>query len=141
MWCLTGHTSVTLIMLNDVVVIFLFEIASVNTLHLPLDPVGEHTRNQFRLSDLLNYNTTLILSSLSKNLRPRKCSFSAGKLFFVGVEALRLSQHFFSHVGIFSWVEPVLSKKDETYCSRIQHRAPVRFDPATLQSRVWHSTN
>ena len=49
-------------MLNDVVVIFLFEIASVvlNTLHLLLDLGGEYTRNQFRLGDLLNYNTTLI---------------------------------------------------------------------------------
>ena len=67
MWCLPGYTSATLIMLNDLVVIFFFKIASVvlNTLHLPLDPVGEHTRNQFRLGDLLNYNTTLILSSLS----------------------------------------------------------------------------
>ena len=48
-------------------VIFLFEIASVvlNKIPLPLDPVGEHTRNQFRLCDLFNYNTTLILSSFS----------------------------------------------------------------------------
>ena len=61
MWFLPGHTSVTLIMLNDVVVIFLFKITSVvlNTLHLPLDQVDEHTRNQFRLSDLLIYNSIL----------------------------------------------------------------------------------
>ena len=102
MWCLPGHTLVTLIMLNDFVVIFLFEIASVvlNTLHLPLDPVGEHTRNQFRLSDQLNYNTKLILSSFSKNLRPRNCSFSARKLCFVWVEAQ--STTFQSCCDIFS---------------------------------------
>ena len=36
----------------------------------------------------------------------------------VGVDALRHSQQFFSHVMTFSWVEPVLSNKDEVPCSR-----------------------
>ena len=43
---------------------------------------------------------------------------------FVGVEALRPSQQFFSHIGTFSWVEPVLSNEDEVSCSRTQHCAP-----------------
>ena len=30
--------------------------------------------------------------------------------YHVSVEALRASQHFFSHIGRTSWVEPVLSK-------------------------------
>ena len=44
--------------------------------------------------------------------------------FFFLVEALHISQHFFSHVGTFSWVEPVLSNEDEVSCSMTQHRAP-----------------
>ena len=44
-------------------------------------------------------------------------------LFFL-VEALHPSQQIFSHVGTFSWVEPVLSTEDEVSCSRTQHRAP-----------------
>ena len=32
---------------------------------------------------------------------------------FVWLEALRPSQQFFSRVGTFSWVEPVLSDEDE----------------------------
>ena len=43
---------------------------------------------------------------------------------FVSVEALSPSQQFFSHVGTFSWVEPVLSNEDEVSCSRTQHGAP-----------------
>ena len=43
---------------------------------------------------------------------------------FVWVEALIPSLQFFSHVGMFSWVEPVLSNEDEVSCSRTQHRAP-----------------
>ena len=35
----------------------------------------------------------------------------------------RGSQQFFSHVGTFSWVEPVLSNEDESVCSRTQQRA------------------
>ena len=41
---------------------------------------------------------------------------------FVWVEALRPSQQSFSHVGTFSWIEPVLS--NEVSCSKTQHRAP-----------------
>ena len=33
--------------------------------------------------------------------------------FLVWVEALCPNQQFFSHVGKFSWVEPVLSNEDE----------------------------
>ena len=43
---------------------------------------------------------------------------------FVWVEDLLPSQQFFSHVATFSWVEPVLSNKDEVSCSRTQHCAP-----------------
>ena len=43
---------------------------------------------------------------------------------FVWFKALRPSQPFFSHVGTFSWVEPVLSNEDEVSCSRTQHLAP-----------------
>ena len=43
-------------------------------------------------------------------------------LVFVWVEALRPSQQFFSHVGTFSWVAPILSNEDEVSCSRTQHR-------------------
>ena len=45
-------------------------------------------------------------------------------LFVVWVEALHPSQQFFSHVVMFSWVEPVLSNEDEVSCSRTQHCAP-----------------
>ena len=41
-----------------------------------------------------------------------------------GVEALHPSQQLFSHVGTFSWVEPVLSNEDEVSCSCTQHCAP-----------------
>ena len=41
---------------------------------------------------------------------------------FVWVEVLRPSQLFFSNVGTFSWVEPVLSNEDEVSCSRTHHR-------------------
>ena len=43
---------------------------------------------------------------------------------FVWVEALHPSQQFFSHVGTFSWVEPVLSNENEMSRSRTQHCAP-----------------
>ena len=43
------------------------------------------------------------------------------KVFFVWVDALHPSQQFFSHVGMFSWVEPVLSNEDEVSCSRTEH--------------------
>ena len=43
---------------------------------------------------------------------------------FDWVKALRPSQQFFSHVGTFSWVEPVLSNEDEV--------SLVRFKTATL---------
>ena len=54
---------------------------------------------------------------------------------FVWVEALRQSQQFFSHVGTFSWIEPVLLKM---MCLAQGHNiAPlVRFELATLRSRV-----
>ena len=44
---------------------------------------------------------------------------------FVWVEALRSSQKNFSHVGMFSWLEPVVSNedKDEVSCSRTQYGA------------------
>ena len=63
--------------------------------------------------------------------------------FFVWIEALCPSQQFFSHVWTFSWVEPVPSNEEKVSCSRTQHRgAPlVNFEPSTLQSRFWHSTN
>ena len=35
---------------------------------------------------------------------------------FVWVEASRPSQQFFSHVGQFSWIEPVLNNEDEMFC-------------------------
>ena len=44
---------------------------------------------------------------------------------FVWVEAYRPSQHFFSHAGTFSSIEPVLSNEYEVSCSRTQHSAPV----------------
>ena len=43
---------------------------------------------------------------------------------FLWVEVLRPSEQFFSHVGTFSWVEPVLSYEDDVSCSRAQHLAP-----------------
>ena len=66
-----------------------------------------------------------------------------GNVLFVWVEVLRHSQLFFSHVGTFSWVEPVLSNEDIVSCSGQGHNtAPlVRLEPATLRSRVQHSTN
>ena len=44
--------------------------------------------------------------------------------FLVWVEALRPNQQFFSHVGKFSWVEPVLGNEDEVFCLRTQHCTP-----------------
>ena len=44
-------------------------------------------------------------------------------MIFAWIEALRPSQQFFSHVGRFSWVEPVLSNEEEVSCSRTQHCA------------------
>ena len=38
------------------------------------------------------------------------------KICLVWVEALRPSQPFFSHIGTFSWVEPVLGTEDEVSC-------------------------
>ena len=52
---------------------------------------------------------------------------------FVLVEALCTSQQSFSHVGTFSWIEPVLSYEDEVSCSMTQH-------PAILLTSVRHST-
>ena len=40
---------------------------------------------------------------------------------FVLVDTVCPSQYFFSHVGMFSWVESVLSNKDEVSCSGTQH--------------------
>ena len=60
----------------------------------------------------------------------------------VWVEALRPSQQFFSHVGTFSLVEPVLNKedeKDEMSCSRTKHSAPGEIRVCDLANR--HSTN
>ena len=51
---------------------------------------------------------------------------------FVWVEALRPSQQFSSHVGIFSWAEPVLSNEDVIYCSRKQHSSPGEIQTRDL---------
>ena len=40
---------------------------------------------------------------------------------FVWVKDLCPSQQFFSHIGTFSWIEPVLSNEDEVSCSRTQY--------------------
>ena len=42
--------------------------------------------------------------------------FFSDACLFVWVEALRPSQQFFSHVGTFFWVEPVLNSEDEVSC-------------------------
>ena len=47
--------------------------------------------------------------------------------------ALRPSQQFFSHVGTFSWVEPVLCNEDEVSCSRTQQRAPGEIGTCNLK--------
>ena len=39
-----------------------------------------------------------------------------GLFLFVWVEALCPSQQFFSRLGTFSWVEPVLSNEDKVSC-------------------------
>ena len=49
-----------------------------------------------------------------------------GDFLFVWVEALCPSQQFFSHVGMLTSVELVLSNEDELSCSRTQHHAPVK---------------
>ena len=55
---------------------------------------------------------------------------------FVWVESLRPRQQFFSHIGMFSWVEPVLSNKNEMSCSRTQHRTPgeIRIRDLAIKS-------
>ena len=52
--------------------------------------------------------------------------------FFVLVEDLLPSQQFFSHVATFSWVEPVLSNKDEVSCSGTQHCSPGEIQTRDL---------
>ena len=54
---------------------------------------------------------------------------------FVWVEALCPDEHFFIHVWTFSWVEPMLRLSVLIYYR--PNPAPlVRFEPATLRSRV-----
>ena len=64
----------------------------------------------------------------AKTLYPLYTSYTrgggGGTAWFLWVEALPPSQQFFSHVGTFSWVRPVLSNEDEVSFSRTQHRAP-----------------
>ena len=55
---------------------------------------------------------TILYNRLSAKLAP---------LMFVQIDALHLSQYFFSDVVMFSWVEPVLSYEDKESCSRVQH--------------------
>ena len=55
--------------------------------------------------------------------------------FFVWVEVSQPGQQFFSHVGKFSWVDPILSNEDEVSCSGTHH-APDR----PCDQRVRHST-
>ena len=57
-------------------------------------------------------------------------------LFVCLVKALRAHQQFFSHVGTFSWVEPVLSNENECLAQGYNTATLVKFEPATL-----HSTN
>ena len=56
----------------------------------------------------------------------------------VWVAAVRPSQQFFSHVGTFSLVEPVLSNEDEVSCSRSRHCAPGEIP---THDQLWNSTN
>ena len=52
-------------------------------------------------------------------------------------KALRPNQQFFSHVGTFSWVEPVQSSKsDEVLGSRIKHRI-AREEKQSVQTSVY----
>ena len=55
---------------------------------------------------------------------------------FVWVEALCPSLQFFSHVGTFSLVEPVLRNEDGVSCSMTQHGAPgeIRTHDLTIKS-------
>lgn len=78
---LSGHTSVMYTTMNDVIELFFFEIASMmlDTLLLPLTQPMNTTKNLFWLINLLNNNTAFMISSLSSNLRPRKCSLNVGK--------------------------------------------------------------
>ena len=57
------------------------------------------------------------------------------------VEDLPPSQQWFNHFGTFSWVKPILSNADEVSCLGHNIVPKVRFEPATLWSRVLHSTN
>ena len=53
--------------------------------------------------------------------------FSSFTVFLTFVAGLYVcvdpKRQFFSHVGTFSWVEPVLSRKIKLSCSRTQHSA------------------
>ena len=83
-----------------------------------------------------------IINEFAENINKYSASFNFRKksfqimieidFFLVRVEALRPSQQFFSHVGTFSWVEPVLSNEDEVSCSRTQHRAPCEIQTRDL---------
>ena len=68
----------------------------------------------------IDLSTLLIYTPLDKKHLPMIIE----TILFALVEALRPGQHFFSHVGMFSWVKPVLSNENEKSCSRTQHRAP-----------------
>ena len=52
---------------------------------------------------------------LTRSKTPKTC-FLRTRLKLFWVEALRPRQQFFSYVGTFSWVEPVVSNEDEVNC-------------------------
>ena len=62
---------------------------------------------------------------------------------FVWVAALGPSQQFVTHVGMFSWVEPVLSNEDEVSSSRTQHPASGEIQTRDLafKSLVLYQAN
>ena len=76
----------------------------------------------------------LLISRMSKESQQRqeltsRLSMIQRVFDFVWVDALHPSQQFFSHFGMFSWVEPVLSNENEVSCSRTQHHAPGEIQP------------
>ena len=62
-------------------------------------------------------------------------------VWFVWVNALRSNQQYFSYIGMFSLVEPVLSSVDKVSSSKTEHSAvpSMRLKPGSFQSQVEHS--
>ena len=84
----------------------------------------------------------LLLLQIYQDLTPHECSCFIE--FVKQVGSLYPSQHFFSHVGTSSWVEPKDKAEGKVSCSRTQHsasgEAPTR-NPLISSQAFYHFCN